>query len=121
MPQKKTIKVSPKAYALFQAEFERWQAVFGLSHYRVIFRFEPLGKSYTMVGTSEMDKYAIVTLTSELKPEEVEGFDPVRSAKHEGIHLLLRRFAWLASCRYLMAEDLEEEEHAIVRRLEAVL
>jgi len=119
--QEPTIKVSRKAFTLFQKEFLRWQQKLGLTEYRVTFRFEPVEGSYADITTSHRDKFAVVRLTSELEPHDVPDFLPAGSAKHEGIHLLLARLLWLAESRCIHPQDIDEEEHSVVRRLEAAL
>ncbi len=121
MTQERTVKVPRKAFTLFQKEFLRWQQKLGLTEYRVTFRFEPINGSYADIRTSHLDKFAVVRLTSELEPGDVPDFHPAGSAKHEAIHLLLARLLWLAESRYVHPQDIDEEEHAVVRRLEAAL
>ncbi len=114
------MKTTLKDFEKFQAEFVRWQNQLGLTHYQVVFEHRPLDGSFANIVTNHTGKVATVTLTRNLAPANIPHFHPTQSGRHEAFHLLLARLTSLAHTRYLFAQDIDEEEEAIVRRLEAL-
>ena len=114
------MKTSKAYFNRFKTEFLRWQKELGLTQYRIVFCHEKLEKDTSKILMGQMEKYAKVSLSTELsKTEFDEG--PESHAKHEAIHLLISRLAWLGDCRYLEQHDLDEECEAVVVRLDKVL
>jgi len=113
------MKTSKAYYERFKAEFIRWQQLLGLTQYRIVFSHENLPDDCARIRIGQMEKVAQVILSTKLPGTECEG--PESHAKHEAIHLLESRLAWLGACRYIEKSDLDEECEAIVVRLEKVL
>ena len=114
------MKVSKAYFERFKAEFLRWRDLLGLKQYRVTFYQEKTEDAYASLFTHEKSKIANVTLTSVIvNPKVDEG--PEAHAKHEAIHLLISRLAWLGECRFVQEDELDEEAEAVVTRLEKVL
>jgi hypothetical protein len=81
-----------------------------------------LEKSYAELQVYEEGKVVRVDLTTEMTKDSVKVDEgPESHARHEVLHLLLNRIKWLGSCRYIGQTDLDEEEEAIIVRLEKVL
>ena len=114
------MKTTKKDFDTFKKEFVRWQHLFGLSQYRVVFHHAVLEGRHAEITVNECGKIAVVSLSRDTCDDAV--FVPAKTnARHEAIHLLLSRLSWLAGCRYLAESDLDEEEEGIVRRVESVL
>ena len=114
------MKTSKAYFERFKAEFLRLRDLFGLTQYRVTFYHVKMKDSYAALYTEEKSKIANVSLTTVIvNPKVDEG--PEVHARHEAIHLLLSRLAWLGNCRFLTEDELDEEVEAIVTRLEKVL
>jgi len=116
------MKTTAKDFALFKAEFLRWQNRLGLTHYRAVFRHVQIQDCFANITINHPGKIATVRLTVDLEADDAAAFDPVRSGRHEALHLLLGRLAWLGQNRFsVYSGDLDEEEESIVRRLENLL
>ena len=114
------MKTSKAYFEKFKAEFLKWQKELGLMQYRVVFYHKPLDDDYASITILESGKLASIILNTIIKePKNDPG--PEAHARHEVLHLLLSRLSWLGECRYIETCDLEEEEEAIVVRLEKVL
>jgi hypothetical protein len=71
-----------------------------------------------MLYTQEVAKIANVTLNKVINKVDLE-LCPIKDlAKHEAIHLLLNRIAWLGESRYISSEVLTDEAERLVRILE---
>lgn len=112
------MKTTAKDFEKFKAAFLHWQKELGLTHYQVVFECSQAEGVFARIDTNHAGKIATVTLAKNLSPENHRHFDPALSGRHEAIHLLTGRLVWLAGARYLFAEDIVEEDEAIVRRLE---
>ena len=115
------MRTSKAYFEKFKAEFLRWQQLLGLTQYRIVFSHEKLKNDCAKIIIGQMDKLAKVILSTELPGTEKEDEGPESHAKHEAIHLLESRLAWLGACRYIEESDLNEECEAVVVRLEKVL
>ena len=116
------MKISKADFNRFKREFVRLQQLLGLTQYRVSFFHEKLKDNYAELHVQQIDKVVGVYLnnhTNEHSDSVDEG--PESHAKHEVIHLLIDRLAWLGQARYIEAHEIEEEAEAIVVRLEKVL
>ena len=113
-----------KEFIQFQDSFKDWQYKFGLTQYRTDFYMQNLKDSFACIEVNEIGKLASVTLCDHVEPAAVP-FDNLEDfGQHEVIHLLLSRLLWLYSS--LGRNDkarimLDEEEEAVVRRIQTVL
>jgi len=114
------MKTTKADFRLFKETFLMWQQRLGLTQYDVVFQHVEIDGRYAEITIQQLGKLATVRLNSDTGNEYLET-DVRTHAKHEAMHLLLSRLAWLGQTRYLENHDLEEEEEAIVRRLEKVL
>ncbi len=113
-------KTSKAFFERFKESFLEWQMKLGLTQYEIDFYLGPLDKNVAELEADEMGKLVSVTLVNRMSNRD-NAKGPDTFAKHEAIHLLQSRFRYLAGCRYLDSDDLDEEEEAIIRRLEKVL
>ena len=110
-----------KDFALFQSEFRKWQKLFGLSGYKVYFKYEPLEESFADTTITLPDMVVTARLNSKL-PEKEEPFKNIKlSAKHEAIHLLVARLEKNGRYRYATDNELYEATEELVVKLESLI
>ena len=116
------MKTTKKHYELFKSECSRWIDKLGILDYRVCYYHEDWSDSYGEARAwcrwNIEGRIASMCLNTNWKRDEVTISNIKRSAFHEVSHLLLGRLDTLASARFVMPEDLKEEIHAVIRRLE---
>lgn len=106
----------------FQKEFKKWQQRFGLTGYRVYYKYEPLAKCFAQLRTGNGHlQVATVVLNSKLPDKDKPFKDIKNTAKHEAIHLMLTRLMTNARWRYGDEEEINEAEEEIVVKLEDLI
>ena len=110
-----------KDFALFQEYFKEYQQRFGLTGYRVYFKYEPLEDCFASINCSRGDMTATVRLNSKLSNATKPFQDIKRSAKHEAIHLLLQRLEGNARYRYATSEEIYEATEELTFKLEELI
>ncbi len=109
-----------KDFSEFQKYFKLYQQLFGLTGYKVYFKYEPMDSFAKIIGR-QPDMIATVILNSKL-PEEDKPFKDVRgSAKHEALHLLLSKLEDRATYRYATKTDIDEAIEELVFKLEDLI
>lgn len=80
---------------------------------------------YAQLDVNEEGQIAVAYLCNEIDdsvPVDVRAYGgPEWHGKHEALHLLSHRLAWLAQQRYVTEDEISREWEALVRRLEKVL
>ena len=76
--------------------------------------------SYAELRVDEVGKVVTVVYSSIVKEKDQDP-GPETHAKHEAIHLLLHKLFWLAGCRYLTSEEIDQEYESVVVILEKLL
>ena len=110
-----------KDFALFQKEFKKWQRIFGLTGYKVYFKYEPLEKSFADIEINLEGMIATVRLNSKL-PDKDKPYKNVReNAKHEAIHLLIGRLEMNGRYRFVSSGEMNESSEELVRKLEGLI
>ena len=108
-------------FILFQKYFTEYQQRFGLTGYKIYFRYEPLNSTFAEIRFGEHDQVATVALNSNL-PEKDKPFKDIKlTAKHEAIHLLLHRLESNARWRYSSASEIDEADEELVVKLEQLI
>lgn len=110
-----------KEFDDFKRYFKEYQYRFGLTGYKVYFKYEPLEGSFSDMAIAPNIMVATATLNSELPDKEKPFRDIKRDAKHETIHLLLGRLSHLAESRYTTGEELYEAMEEVVYKLEELI
>ena len=105
----------------FRLHFTKYQKLFGLTGYKVYFKYEPLEDSFAEISIKQVDMVVTVRLNSKLPSKDKQYKDIVRSAKHEAIHLLLGRLENRAKSRYVDSDEIYEAVEEIVFKLEALI
>ena len=101
----------------FKTEFLKRQEQFDLNGYKVYFRKEPLVGCFADITVNQEGLVATVRYSNEVDQDD----NPVYSAKHEAIHLLLARLLDLAERRYVSEAELSEANEEAVRRLDKII
>jgi len=110
-----------KDFELFQSEFKKWQQRFGLTGYKVYFKYEPLEESFADIKINQGSMVATVRLNSELPDKDKPHRDIKRSAKHEALHLLVGRLEQDGRYRYSSENEICEATEELVFRLEDLI
>lgn len=96
--------------------------VYGLKGWHITFIHEKLEGLYACIRINMEGRHAILVLSTEWPDNENAGWEgPEYSGRHEAIHLLLARLVYLAGCRFLTCDELQNEEERLVRVLEKIL
>ncbi len=104
----------------FQKEFKKYQHLFGLTGYKVYFKYEPLDKDcFADITLDQSQMVATARLNKSVDKDPQR--DVKQSAKHEAIHLLLMKLQRLAMCRYLFESDISEATEELVFKLEELI
>ena len=114
-------RVSQADYKKFKESFLYWREKFGLTQYQIYFEHAKLNSAFANIVVDEQGKVATVKLCTENSGLDAKVFNPEKNGKHEAIHLLLHRLAWLGEQRYTASSEISDEEEAAVTRLEYVL
>ena len=117
------MKTTKTQFKRFKTEFLWWVEQFGLKEYEIMFYHADLcstKKNYADLFVSDEGKLAEVRFST-IVPGSIEPTHAEDCAKHEAIHLLLRKLSWIAACRCLNDGEIQNENEAITRRLEKVL
>jgi len=109
-----------KDFELFKSEFKKWQQKFGLTGWKVYFKYEPI-KDFADIEANLGDMVATVRLNSKL-PDTDKPFKHIKlSAKHEAIHLLLARLEKNARYRWATEPEIYEATEELVFKLEDLI
>lgn len=115
-------KTTDEHFNIFKEEAEYWIKELGLADWRVFFAHEDneIGAGLACCKTNQQGRVACLCLDTEwnvsITEEELK-----KTAIHEVGELLLNRLEWLAKERCASPEEIREEMHAVIRRLEHVL
>ena len=110
-----------KDFELFKLEFKKWQTRFGLTGYKVYFKYEPLEDHFAEITISQGNMVATVRLNSKLPDKDKPLKDVKRSAKHEALHLLVGRLEQDGRYRYSSENEIYEATEELVFRLEDLI
>jgi len=112
-------QTTSKHFEIFKKEAELWLERLGLIDYRVEFFHKEISKDALAVMDANIDgRVATITLAIDWSHERISTYQLKRTAFHEVIELLLARIGYLGECRFLQNEEIPEEKHNIIRRLE---
>ncbi len=84
-------------------------------------KHEALDSKYSTIKINQMSKVAVVTLNNTMDEEMKRNLDIKGTARHEAIHLLISRLEWIAGCRYIGEEEIDEEVESLTVRLEGLI
>lgn len=110
-----------KDFALFQKEFKKWQKLFGLTGYKVYFKYEPDDGYFASLTVNQGNMVATVRLNSKLPDKDKAFKDIKQSAKHEAIHLLVARLERNGRYRFSSENEIYEATEELVFRLENLI
>ena len=110
-----------KDFELFKGEFKKWQKQFGLTGYKVYFKYKPDDGYFASLTVNQGNEVATATLNSKL-PDKDKPFRNVKgSAKHEALHLLVSRLEHNGRHRYISDDEMYEATEELVHKLEDLI
>lgn len=119
------MKTTDKHFQLFKKECRKWIARFGLLGWRFYFQHEDLpdGKqiAYCIYPEDLADRVFTLGLSVDLGDLDETEMDIRRSGFHEVMEAFLYRMNFLAKSRDTHPEEIEEENHNLIRTLENVV
>ncbi len=110
-----------REFTLFQREFTKYQKLFGLTGYKIYFKFEPIDDCFANITVTQNNMVATVRLSSSLHGGEKPHRNVRQSAKHEAIHLLLFRLEYRAHSRFISENEIIEAVEEMVFKLEGLI
>jgi len=111
-----------KDFEQFKKYFKEYQHKFGLTGYRVYFKYEPIGECFANITVNQNEMVVTARLNSNLPETDRQHRDVGQSAKHEAIHLLLFRLEHRAISRYNVSEEeIYETVEELVFKLEDLI
>ena len=110
-----------KDFELFKSEFTKWQKEFGLTGYKVYFKYEPVVEGFASITVDSNNMVATVRLSSETSDDSKPFKDVKRSAKHEAIHLLIYRLENLALARFITEDEIYQTSEELTFKLEDLI
>ena len=115
---KKVKKTTASQFREFKRGFSELQERLGLTQYDVRFELKILKDNFAEIAVHQTGKIAIALLNAEVSVEDIPHFQPYQLGQHEAIHLLMSRLTWLGGARHIDHGDIQEEEEAVVIRIE---
>ncbi len=107
-------------FAEFCKYFKEYQKLFGLTGYKIYFKYEPID-SFAKIIVNHPDMVVTVKLNNKLLDEDKPFKDVKCSAKHEALHLLLSKLEDRATYRYATKTDIDEAVEELVFKLEDLI
>jgi len=105
-----------KDFTAFRKYFQEYRKLFGLTGYKIYFKYEPLD-SFASIVINRKQMVATVRLNSQLEKEDKLFKDIKLSAKHEALHLLVGRLEGNARYRYSSENEIYEAVEELVVKL----
>ena len=112
------LKTSKAEFNEFKKAFLEYVELFSLKGYRIIFEHVELKDEYAQINRDHDGRVVVVKFNLR---KYVDMGSPTDEARHEAIHLLLTGLHYWASCRYVLPDQINNEEEKIVRVLEKVI
>jgi hypothetical protein len=113
LTDEKKVKATRAHLKTFKHEFIKYQKLFGLTGWDVKFTIKEMATSLAQICYVSNDCMAEVSLNSSFPV----GSNIKKTAKHEAMHLLLARYDYLASARYINPEELTQANEEVTVKL----
>ena len=110
-----------KDFELFKKEFTKYQKLFGLTGYKVYFKYEPVGDRFAGIIVKQGVQVAVARLNSQLDDGDKPFRNIKKDAKHEAIHLLIHRLADNGKYRFSTEAEIDEACEELVVKLEDLI
>ena len=95
--------------------------MFGLSSYKVYFKYEPNDGYFASLAVNQGNVVATARLNSKLPDKDKPHKDVKGSAKHEALHLLIARLEHNGRHRYISDDEMYEATEELVHKLEDLI
>ena len=96
---------------------KKMEELLNLRDWQIFYDTEEMEGCYANCSVNAEGRVATVRYNA----VRMDGADPVRSAIHEMLHVLLGTYRFMACARYLNDGEMEMEEERVIRTLERVL
>jgi hypothetical protein len=117
-------RTSKKHFEIFKNECQKWVDKFELNNWDIKYHWKKLekfdGGENIGVATYSAEVYLDKEIEDEHADTDLTKFVK-KTAKHEILHILLKRLAINASARYINECELTEAEEELVRKLEKII
>lgn len=117
------MKTTKTHFKIFKKECQKWIDAWGIRDWQVYYETTDIKGIFGQFKSDYKNRVATIVLCKDwddaltpLTNEEIR-----RIAKHETIHLLFAEMSTIGSARCVTADELDEAEHKVVRRLEKIL
>lgn len=111
-------KTTEKHLAVVEREVRKWVKVFGLTEWELNFIRDDIPGWRGCLRANSEAKAAVFVLCEEwtdpslsLNTQELR-----KTARHEFLELMLADFNWMATCRYVVPEEIETARHVVIQR-----
>lgn len=117
------MKTTKKDFSLFKHECHKWEKVLGLSSYDIVYKHQDdenkkFDGAYNKGWANYTAEVVLCKNIEFLDGSDVNtGMEIKEAAKHEMIHLLLKRYVINAEARFVNENELKEAEEELVRKL----
>lgn len=112
-------KTSPRHFEIFKKECLKWIEIFGLKDWECHFSHDTWDDcNRANLRANITGRIVSINLNPNWENMEINNHEVRKTAYHEICELLLVRLGWLARERTVAEAEVEEEAHAIIRRLE---
>lgn len=112
------MKTTKTMFKRFKKEFLRLVPILNISGYHYSFYHR---KTEFTVEVYIEEAGKVVTVVYGIERNDRDSTTPESDAKHEAIHVLLHRLAWLGEQRYTGSGELEHESEHLVVVLEKII
>lgn len=119
------MKTTEKHLEVFREEFLKTITLLGVTGWEIYFTYTDDKDVYARVGTDSVSHVATAMLCKEW--DDLDGNylltdEHIRSkAIHEACHVLVARLNSLAEARFKTEDEVNQAEHELVRRIEALV
>lgn len=107
-----------KHFKIFKDEFLHWIDVLGLKGWEFIFNHIELEDARAQIMPGQCGRVVIVLLNKTWDGQEPSDYELRRTGFHEALELFFSKITHLAHKRSVTEDDIEEENHNLIRILE---
>jgi hypothetical protein len=119
MEPEKSREITKEEYKEFVEECKKWIEIFGLKDWKVDYLQEDLEGNWAECRVNGVsNRNVVIVLNKKVNESDEKLINIKRTAFHEVVELLIYPLEYLAECRFLQPEEIIDERHSIIRRLE---
>jgi len=120
------METTKKDFELFKSECQIYIDKFELNNYRMAYEWKKMNDADAAITSNQKGMVATFAFNKELSwgnlDYSMSKIDFIKSlAIHEVIHLLLGRYVWCGTSRFVTTDETREGEEELVRKLERLI